>query len=379
MPSHAASGCLDVLVIGGGQAGLAVAWHLRRAGLRFLVLDAGSEIGQAWRDRWDSLRLFSPSQYDGLPGMPFPAAADTYPTRDQVADYLAAYAKRFDLPVLLEAEVSKVERDGDVFVVSGSQGVLRAHQVVLAVGGFRTPYLPKQTAGLAADVVSLHSSQYRNPQQIKGSRVLVVGAGNSGLQIAADLAGTHQVELAVGSLPMRVPQRVLGRDLFWWLTGLGLMNVTADSRIGRRFRSRGDLVIGTRLRDLTRAGVRLRRRCTGAEGRTARFADGDTAEIDAVVWATGYRQDWSWLNVAGAVVDGRLQHDGGTTAVPGLHVIGQPWQRTRGSALLGFVGRAAELVPARVPTRGRERPASPGAPEPRLPVAGRAFPVGGRA
>jgi putative flavoprotein involved in K+ transport len=359
---------LDVLVIGAGQAGLALGHHLVRRGADFLLVDAGPEIGSSWRTRWDSLRLFSPAQYDSLPGLPFPAPADTHPGKDDVADYLAAYATHFALPVRLDTPVVRLHRDPDgTFTATTPSGTLRARQVVVATGPFQTPYIPASADRLDPDVPQVHTAQYRNPTQLPGgARVLVVGAANSGLQVAAELAATQPVTVAVGTRPTELPQRIAGRDLFTWLSAVGFFTVPADSRVGRRLRARGDLAIGTRSRELRRRGIDFRPRLTGLAGRTAAFADGSTVDVDAVVWATGYRPDHSWLHVPGVVVDGQVRHTAGFTDVPGLHVLGLPWQTCRGSALLGFVGADAEALAARltpgagttdVPGRGPATPA----------------------
>jgi putative flavoprotein involved in K+ transport len=337
---------LDVVVIGAGQAGLAVGHHLARRGISFAILEAGPEVGHSWRSRWDSLRLFSPAQYDSLPGLAFPAAPDTHPGKDDVADYLAAYADHFSLPVQLDSPVLRLHRDeSGGFVVTTPTETLRAAQVVVATGPFQVPRVPEVAAGLDPLVGQLHSAHYRNPGQLPdGAHVLVVGAANSGLQIAAELVSTCTVTVAVGTRPTELPQRIAGRDLFSWLSRARFFTLPAHTRIARRLRSRGDIVIGTRSSMLRRRGVGFRPRLTGLEGRTARFADGTSTEVDAVLWATGYRSDHSWLHVPGVVVDGEVRHDRGVTEVPGLYFIGLPWQTCRGSALLGFVGAdAAEL------------------------------------
>jgi putative flavoprotein involved in K+ transport len=214
--------------------------------------------------------------------------------------------------------------------------------------------MPAMADQLDPQVPQLHSADYRNPGQLPArGRVLVVGAANSGLQIAAELAGHRDVTVAVGSKPPELPQRIAGRDLFFWLTTAGFFTVPASSRIARRLRRRGDLVIGTRSRALRRRGVDLRPRLTGFSGRTADFADGTTATVDAVVWATGYRPDYSWLHVPGVVVDGQVRHDTGVTDVPGLYFLGLPWQTSRGSALLGFVGADATRLDARMAADAR--------------------------
>jgi putative flavoprotein involved in K+ transport len=344
---------LDVLVIGAGQAGLATAYHLRQRGLRYLVVDAGDEIGGSWRSRWDSLRLFTPAQYDALPGMAFPAADDAYPTKDVVADYLAAYAARFELPVLLDCAVTRLERVDGVFVAHTTQGRLTARQVVVATGPFQRPAVPAIASGLDADVVQLHSADYRRPSQLPPGHVVVVGAGNSGRQIALELAATHQVTLAVGATLPQLPQRFLGRDLFWWLTRLGLLAKTGDSRLARRMRARGDIVIGTPYRELRRAGVDLRPRVVAATGRELRFETG-AARPAAVIWATGYRADHAWIDVPGAVEDDAVVHRRGVSPVPGLCFVGLPWQHTRGSALLGFVKDDAAWIVSQLTARTGE-------------------------
>jgi putative flavoprotein involved in K+ transport len=344
-------GVLDVVVVGGSQAGLAMAWHLARHGRRFVVLEAAGELGHTWRSRWDSLKLFTPAQYDALPGMAFPAPADTYPTKDPVADYLQAYAAAFDLPVRLNAKATELSRlDDGSFEVRTADATYQTRQVVVATGPFQVPFVPPPAAKLDASVTQLHSAGYRNPQALPEGPVLVVGGGNSGFQIAEELAATRQVDLSIATKYPMLPQRRAGRDLFWWLTRLGLMRVTVDSRVGRRA-SRREFVIGTNRRRVERAGVRLRPRLVDAEGRTVRFADHSLLEdVGVVVWATGYRSDYAWIQVPGVVREGHVVHRRGVTEVPGLYFLGLSWQHTRGSALLGFVNDDAAYLADRIAT-----------------------------
>jgi putative flavoprotein involved in K+ transport len=338
---------LDVLVIGGGQAGLAVGFHLRQWGVRFLIVDAADEIGASWRRRWDSLRLFTPAQYDNLPGLPFPAARDSYPGKDAVADYLCAYAEAFDMPVRLNTTVNSLTRDADsgCYLADLGDELLWARQVVISTGPFQVPAIPPIAAMLDPGVTQLHSAEYRNPGDLPGGRVLVIGGGNSGCQIAAELSATREVLLSVGSRNPVLPQRLLGRDLWWWAKGVGVDRVTAGSRLGRRLASR-DPVFGDGPRRLAQNhGVRIQPRLTQATGRTVTFQNGATTEVDAVVWATGYRVDHSWIDVPGVTdSSGRLQQVRGITPAPGLYTVGLPWQHTRGSALLGWVGADAALI-----------------------------------
>ena len=339
---------LDVVVVGGSQSGLAMAWHLQRQGLAFVVLEAGPEVGHVWRSRWDSLKLFTPAQYDALPGMAFPAPADTYPTKDPVADYLQAYVTAFELPVRLNARVTSLTHADGGFEVHTAEDVFRARQVVVATGPFQVPFVPPMAAKLDPSVTQVHSADYRNPQGLPEGPVLVVGGGNSGFQIAEELAATRTVDLSIATTYPMLPQRLAGRDLFWWLTRLGLLRVTVSSRPGRRM-SRRDFVIGTNRRRLERAGVRFRPRLVDADGRMVRFADHSLLEdVGVVVWATGYRSDYGWIQIPGLVREGHVVHRRGVTQVPGLYFLGLSWQYTRGSALLGFVQEDATFLADRI-------------------------------
>jgi putative flavoprotein involved in K+ transport len=344
---------LDVVVIGAGQAGLAIGWHLQQQGASFAILDGAPELGHSWRTRWDSLSLFTPGRFDALPGTPFPGDPDHYPSKDEVADYLRDYAAAHQLPVQLGMPVSRLARSGDRFVVETPQAAFDAAQVVVATGAFQVPVVPDVAAGLGAGVTQVHSSAYRNPSQVPAGPVLVVGAGNSGLQIAQELAATNPVTVAVGAKPRTLPQRFLGRDIFWWLTRTGMVTRPADSLLARRVRARGELVIGTRLEDLRRSGVEFCGRVVSASGEVVATADGRTLRPASVVWATGFRSDWSWIDVAGFTTDGGVTHQRGVTTVHGLYFLGLPWQHSRGSALLGFVKEDAEFVADHLAVRAK--------------------------
>jgi len=358
----AGDGLLDVIVVGGSQAGLAMAWHLARHQLRFAVLEAGPEIGHTWRSRWDSLKLFTPTQYDSLPGMPFPGPADTYPTKDPVADYLKAYAAAFSLPVRLNARVTHLGKTADGFEIRTRDEVFRARLVVVATGPFQVPFAPPAAQQLDGSVIQLHSAEYRNPQALPDGPVLVVGGGNSGFQIAEELAAAGRpVDLSIATRAPMLPQRLAGRDLFWWLTRLRLLRVATESRLGGRLSSRPDFVIGSTRRKLAVAGVRFRPGVASAEGRTVRFTDGTTLNAGIVVWATGYRSDYSWVDIPGVARDGKVAHRRGVTDVPGLYFVGLTWQHTRGSALLGFVHDDAAYLAGHIRSNARanQAPAHP--------------------
>ena len=333
----------DVAVIGAGQAGLAIGHALAEQKRRFVVLEEADSVGSAWRNRWDSLVLFTPRRYDALPGLAFPGDPEGYPTRDEVAAYLDQYVEQFGLPVELSTPVRSLSKDADGFVLDANGMPIRADAVVVATGPFHAPIVPAIADGLAAEVFQTHSAGYRRPGDLPEGRVLVVGGGNTGFQIAKELAGSREVHLAIGTRQTPLPQRLLGRDLFWWLTKLGVLSKTVESRIGRRARDR-DTLIGSSPRDAQRHGVTVRPRAVGADGRTVRFGDSTELDVDAVIWATGYRPDHSWIDLPINGDDGRLRHRRGVSDIPGLYFLGLSWQHTRGSALLGFVADDAAFI-----------------------------------
>jgi putative flavoprotein involved in K+ transport len=350
-------------VVGGGQAGLAIGYFLTQQGRDFTILDAAPEPAAAWRQRWDSLRLFTPARYNALPGVAFPGDPDRYPGRDEVVAYLRDYARRFELPVELNSAVRSIRNAGGAYLVELDDRAYEADQVVVATGPFQVPFVPAIAERLDRDVAQRHSTEYRSPDAIPEGRVLVVGGGNTGFQIAEELSASREVHLAIGSRQTPLPQRILGRDLFWYLDATGLIRKTTASRIGRRMSGR-DTLIGSTPRALRRRhGVQLHGRAVDAAGSTVGFENGTKLEVDAVIWATGFRVDHSWIDVPVFDDEGRLVHRRGVTASPGLYFLGLSWQHTRGSALLGWVKDDAEHIASQIETFGPTAPAEPRAPE----------------
>jgi putative flavoprotein involved in K+ transport len=339
---------VEVAVVGGGQTGLAMGYFLKRQGRRFVILERAGEIAPAWRERWDSLELFTPRRYSALPGLPFPGDPDGYPTRDEVIEYLERYAETFDLPIVLNSDVRELRADEGRFALEVDGQARTADQVVVATGPFQAPYVPELAERLDPAVFQAHAVGYRRPSDLPAGTALVVGGGNTGFQISKELAATHKVALSIGSRQKPLPQRIAGRDLFWWLTRSRLLSTTVESRLGSRLRQR-EMLIGSSPRELRRQyEVELQPRAIGASGRTIRFEDGSELEVDALIWATGYRPDYSWLKLPIFDAGGRLRHRRGVTDIPGLYFLGLTWQHTRGSALIGFVKDDAEFIAGRI-------------------------------
>jgi putative flavoprotein involved in K+ transport len=348
----------ETVVVGGGQAGLATGYHLARLGRPFVILDAGQRVGDAWRARWDSLRLFTPARYSGLPGMGFPATAWHYPTKDEVAEYLETYAARFQLPVRAGVRVDGLTRQGDRYLVTAGERRFEAANVVVASGAYHRPLVPGFAAELDPGILQLHSSGYRRPAQLQEGRVLVVGAANSGAEIAVELSGAHRTWLSgrhPGSEPTRAGSRLdrLLTPPFWFFISQVL---TVDTPIGRKLRPKlmgaGTPLARVRRRDIAAAGIERVPRTAGARDGLPVLEDGRALEVANVVWCTGYRPDFSWIDLPVQGDHGQPRHDRGVVAgQPGLYFVGLFFQSAVSSALVGGVGRDAEQIVARIAAR----------------------------
>ena len=347
---------LDVIVVGGGQAGLAIGYFLAQQGRKFAILEAAEEPAAAWRARWDSLKLFTPARYSSLPGLPFPGDPDNYPGRDDVVGYLTEYARHFSLPLVLGSRVRSVRRTEDRYQVQVEGRSYTADQVVIAAGPFQVPFVPAIADDLGQDVFQLHSTRYRGPETIPDGPVLVVGGGNTGFQIAEELSATREVHVSIGSRQTPLPQRILGRDLFWYLEKTGLIRKSTETRIGRRLEGR-DTLIGSNPRTLRkRHGVRLHKRAVGASGRTVRLSDGTELDVGTVIWATGFRHDHTWIDAPIFDDQQRVVHRRGVTDATGLYFLGLTWQHTRGSALIGWIADDATHIADQIKTFPTDRP-----------------------
>ena len=366
---------IDTVIIGGGQSGLSVAYYLRRAGVPFVVLEAAEHVGDSWRRRWDSLRLFTPARYDGLVGMPFPASSHSFPTKDEMADYLAGYAQRFGLPVRTGVRVDRVVREGDEYVVTAGSERWVARNVVVAMATYQAPKIPAFAAELDPDIVQLHSSEYRNPDQLRAGGVLVVGAGNSGAEIAVEVARSgHETWLSgrdTGHLPFRI-EGTLARMIVPVIFRLVFHRlITVDTPIGRRARPKAVALGGPLIRlhpeDLVAARVRRVGRTTGVRDGRPLMADGLTLPVTNVIWCTGFHPGMSWLHVP--VVDDRGEpvHERGLVAShPGLYFVGLHFLYALSSTMIHGVARDAERIARAIITRApRSTPRGSELPAPR--------------
>lgn len=337
-----------VLVVGAGQAGLAMGYRLRQRHIPFRIIEAGGRIGDNWRKRYASLTLFTPRWFSALPDLALSGDPEGYASRDEFADYLEHYARVHQLPVETRKRVGRLTRaPGGVFTAALADGeVILAKAVVVATGGFQRAIVPDVATGFASEVIQLTGDAYREPSQIRPGTVLVVGDGATGRDIAAELSIGHRVLLATGKPRRLFPERVLGRSIWWWLSRLGLMNAAADSFIGRRMRQADPFPDRDRsLVSLERRAVVARTRLVSASGRIASFNDGHAEDVATVIWATGYRDETEWVAIPEAVdTKGGFRQRYGISPVPGLFFVGRPWQRNRASGLIIGAGDDAAVI-----------------------------------
>lgn len=344
---------VDTVVVGGGQAGLAASYHLRSAEIDHIVLDENDAVGAAWRNRWDSLRLFTPGRYDGLPGLGFPGSPHRYPGKDDMADYLAAYATRFELPIRTGVAVYRLATEDGGYVAVTSRGRLRADNVVVATGAFHHPRIPDFAQGLSGDILQFHSSDYRSPSQMADGDVLVVGAGSSGSEIALELSSGHRVFIS-GRDPGQEPVLAGARfdrlaHPFIWFAASRVLNV--GNPLGRKVRDRflhppRGIPRGRIDRhDLLDAGVEWLPRTTGIEDGRPQLDDGLVLDVANVIWCTGFVPGYGWIEIPVFDEYGYPVHRRGVVgSQPGLYFMGLPFQRTLSSSLVGGVGRDAAHI-----------------------------------
>jgi putative flavoprotein involved in K+ transport len=351
----------ETVVIGGGQAGLTAGYYLAQRGLPFVILDANERIGDAWRNRWDSLRLFTPANLSSLPGMRLPAPRRSYPTKDEMADYLGAYAARFELPVRTGVSVDGLARSRDRYVVSAGESVFEADNVIVATGAHQIPRIPEFAWKLDPSIPQLHSSEYRDPSQLRDGDVLVVGAGNSGAEIAYELAEKHRCLLAgpsTGQIPVRhgTTRAYLGFRVFRFFGHrVARVDTPIGRKVGPKLIAKGAPLIRRRKQDLEAAGIERVERVTGVRDGLPELADGRVLEVANVIWCTGFRTDFRWIDVPAFDQDGQPRHYRGVVdSEPGLYFLGLVFQYSLSSDVLPNAGRDARYIAEHIASRERD-------------------------
>jgi len=353
MSGNGGAESFETLIIGGAQAGLSTGYHLRKRGLRFLIVDGSERIGDAWRKRWDSLRLFSPAKFDGLVGMKFPAPPNHFPTKDEMGDYLEAYAAKFELPVRSGMRVDKLfQRDG-VFVVRAGDVEIEANQVVVAMGNYQSHRVPAFAGELRPDIVQLHSCDYRNPAQLRDGGVLIAGAGNSGAEIAKELVGRHEIWMAgppTGEVPLKF-NSLAGRAILARLVFRVLFHrvLTVKTPIGRKARPKmlnhAAPLIRVKGKELAALGVKRVGRVTAVRDGLPVLEDGQVVNVANVVWCTGYHPGFSWIDLDVFNERREVIHDAGVVpGTPGLYFVGLHFLYAMSSAMIHGVGRDAGRI-----------------------------------
>lgn len=353
----------DTIVIGGGQAGLATGYYLKQRRCDFIILDGAERIGDAWRHRWDSLRLFTPARYNGLPGMPFPAHPQAYPTKDEVADYLEAYAENLELPVQRNVWVERLHKEGERFIVDAGERYFEAQNVVVAMSGYQLPKIPSFASELDSGITQFHSSDYRNLSQLQDGGVLLVGAGNSGAEIGLEVARKHPTWVAgpdVGYVPFRLEGAFTRYIVARLVNGFVFHHlISLRTPIGRKVRPRtltgaGPLV-RVKPRDLLDAGIERVPRVVGVENGMPVVGEGRRLDVGNVIWCTGFRPNFSWIDLP---VFGSEEYPmeprhrrGIVQDVPGLYFVGLFFLYALTSSLLTGVSRDAKYVVDRLASR----------------------------
>jgi putative flavoprotein involved in K+ transport len=348
---------INTVVIGGGQAGLSVGYHLKKRGVPFVILDASERIGDVWRNRWDSLRLFTPARFSSLDGMPFPADPNSFPTKDAMGDYLEAYARHFALPVRCGIRVERLSRLGERFLIVAGKFQFEADNVVVAMANYQRPRVPAFASELNPRIVQLHSFAYRKPAQLQPGGVLIVGAGNSGAEIALDVARNHETWVA-GRDTGHVPFRIDGVAARLLLVRLVLRVVfhrilTVTTPMGRKARAKmlhiGGPLVRTKPRDLTAAGIARVARLARVENGLPVLEDGRVLDVANVVWCTGFHPGFSWIDLPVFGADGEPEHHLGIVErEPGLYFVGLHFLSAMSSVMIHGVGRDAARIADRI-------------------------------
>ncbi len=337
---------LEFIIVGAAQAGLAMAYYLKEQEKDFLIVDKESEIGASWLNRWDSLTLFTPSEFNNMPGMKFPAKKGHYPSKTEVAKYFKDYVEEFDFPIQLNTLIENISKESGHFILKSPQGDLEARNVVIATGPFHIPYTPPFSKKIDEDIFQIHSNYYKNPGQLQEGKTMVVGAGDSGFQILDEVSRDDRDVYFSGNTDVKVlPQEILGKTLWWWFTKSGFLSFSRDTWVGRKISNSRQPVIGTPVKEiLDRDNVEPVGKTKNAEGELIVTEKKRIKDLKNIIWATGYRPNFSWIEGLELAKNGYPEHYRGVSNIDGLYFIGLPWLHTRGSATLGGIQKDAKFL-----------------------------------
>lgn len=338
---------LDYVIIGGAQAGLSMAYHLKKMNKKFLVIDGEKEIGASWLNRWDSLKLFTPTEYNHLPGMKFDAPNGHYPTKFEVSNYFKLYVEKFDIPLQLDTLITSVRKNENGFYVTYKNGEIVTKNVIVATGPFHIPYTPPCNTKISESIFQMHSNYYKKANQLQGGDALVVGAGDSGYQILDEISKdkNRTVYFSGNTNVKSLPQQFLGKTLWWWFTLIGFLSYSKYSWIGKKINTSIQPVIGTDVKEiLSRKNVIAVGRTKDALNTEIEFEKDKISTIKNIIWATGYRPNFKWIEGLELDEDNYPKNYRGVSNIDGLYFIGLPWMFTRGSATLGGVSKDANYL-----------------------------------
>lgn len=337
---------LDFIIVGSAQAGLSMAYHLKQMGKSFLVVDKEDKIGESWLSRWDSLKLFTPTEFNHLEGMEFPAPKGHYPNKYEVAAYFKAYVEKFEIPVQFNTLVTSIEKYKEVFTLTHKNGEIKCKNVIIATGPFHTPYTPPFSVKINEGITQIHSNYYKNIDQLQKGETLVVGGGDSGFQILDEVSKQGVKTYFAGPSDAKtLPQEILGKTLWWWFTKTGFLSYSKHSYIGKIIANRPQPIIGLDIQEiLNRPNVTQVGRALNADDTTLMFEKDEISSIKNIIWATGYRPNFTWIQGLELDKNGYPKNKRGISSIKGLFFIGLPWLHTRGSATLGGVKKDAAYL-----------------------------------
>ena len=336
----------DFIIIGAGQSGLSIAHYLKEQEQSFLIVDANAEIGAPWLKRWDSLKLFTPSEFNNLPGLAFPHKKGHYATKYEVAAYLKQYVQKFDIPIAFNEKITALKKEGDHFTLNSTTTAFKAKNVIVSTGPFHTPFIPKCHLKIAENITQIHSEHYKNPSQLQDGDTLVVGAGDSGVQILQEVSETDRTVYFSGTTDIAsLPQEFLGKTLWWWFKKTGFLTATKHSWVGKKIINGRQPVIGTDVKKLfKRTNLKCVGRTLDANDHDITFEKGTISSIKNIIWATGFKPNFNWIENEQLDTNQYPKNYRGVSNIKGLYYLGLPWLHTRGSATLGGVKDDAKYL-----------------------------------